>query len=293
MLDHHLLPSKTLRLSPEAAELLRLTRRYERALRALERGDWLWCGADPLGIGGFGQLQLPPGRLAPPALASADGRTVQAYYIGHSSYVTLVSNVVSQWASVINGGVNDWTQSTALNRPAYTEQDPTINRRGCVSGDGAATYLAGGVDRPAPVAATPSTHTSTRIVARCNTYVADGRLVGGLCRGGSTSQTLRLMLVGSVSANVAMTDDAWYRVSTLWSDSASDYIRVGPNQATGTVGNSDPGQMLAFAGNGPAGFGDYSIANCLIMSGGDLSAGASRFYDQFARGYYGPNVSVG
>jgi hypothetical protein len=265
---------------------------YRGELLALRQG--YDCASPIHGIGGGIGANL----LTPIAIAKADGVTSGSYYCADRG-ITTGAVGVTQWNDL--WGVRNFTQvsATTSRQPGYTKYESTLKRRGCVSGDGVDDYLLNGPDSPVP---SSTTKTSWRLVARCNGWVSDGRLIGGVLRGGTSSQTIRAFNSGTDGGMLTMTDSTWYRIRHHLSNSTDDYCQVGlfSNIDHTNLGAGDRSGATCFTqlAGAPSALGAYSIANILYLLGtsthtSELSPDADLLLDRFYTRYYGTNVTVG
>jgi hypothetical protein len=257
-----------------------LAERYKTAIRQIREGAD--CSAVFHGIG-----QVSPNALSPIAIAVADGITSGSYYCADLG-VNIATGGVSPWEDM--WGANDVSQAVSTSFRPQQVTESTLNRRASITGDGADDRLAGGPEPPLP-GTTPYT---MRLVARCNTWVSGGRLLGGAIRGGTTSQTIVAFNTGAfVTSELTMTDGVWYRIKLYSSNSAADHFRVGSSVDTTNLQNGDRTALPIFSDASGANIGAFSLANLLYGLGADLSAAADVALERFYFSYYGTNITLG
>jgi hypothetical protein len=200
-------------------------------------------------------------------------------------------------------GVTAWLDRTGNSRN-YTNlgADSTLplwaiaggpGGRGAVSGNGTARFISNANWNPPAPGTTPM---YWRAIARLNTWTNGAHLWGG-----ATASRLALVCTTSTpnvairnttaSTLVAMTLSTWFRVEAYYSNSTSDFLKVGATNVTGiNVGNNDQAAHALFGLTTGASLSNSSIAKLEIFAG--LPSNAERTaMDASDLAYYGTSVS--
>lgn len=176
---------------------------------------------------------------------------------------------VSNWVDQVNAG--SAAQATASLRVAYTAADATLNNKGSLRGDATDNYLQdAALNLPAP----GTTNIWIWIIFKQRTW-ASGRYFFGCSAtayrleqiAGVTPQLFAGMSSIS-SANGAGTLNSWFRGEMLFTNSTSDYLKIGATTVTGVnLGNTDPAAGFFLFARNVAGFIDGDIARIVICQG--------------------------
>lgn len=154
--------------------------------------------------------------------------------------ITLNGSNVSAWADQSGNG-KDYTQSTGSAQPVYGST--TVNGFSALTFNGTSHFMASSLNLGSP----GTTNVTIWGVFRQLAWTSGGRVISATSgnflefRMAPSTPTLEMANgVAAVAPNSSATINTWVRFESLWTNSTSDYLKLGSNKvnAASTPGNA-------------------------------------------------------
>lgn len=217
-----------------------------------------------------------------------------AWWVRFDQGVSLNSGNVSQVNDLSGNGVN-FTQGTAINQPLFVSS--AINNRPAARGDGSNDVLLATWSRSAPgtqpfyiwLICKQITWTVNKII--CGDFNGTSGFMNRQ-RGPSGIPAIQQFNTTHVNENMGGVLGNWYRHEAYYSNSVSDYLKIGSTNATGanagnTAGTGTMGLLGGAAGTGA----NVEIAEAFAFLG-TPSATQRAWLDAYAYLLYGPTLGL-